>query len=101
MVGSAGVEERTMGALSWGVVSLYVMAAGGFLWLGSVMAMYIMEQMSKILTDRWVGWWAEDRCPALLTSALQSCCPRRILSAARCFLFCFAMRIVPKRHNCV
>lgn len=50
-----------MGALSWGVVSLYVMAAGGFLWLSSVMAMFIMEQLSKITADRWVGWWADNR----------------------------------------
>lgn len=66
MMWSAGVEERTVGALSWGVVSLYVMAAGGMMWLVGVMSLYIMEQASKILTDRWIGWWAVDECALTL-----------------------------------
>lgn len=57
---SAGVEERTTGALSWGVVSLYVMAGGGLLWFSMVMLFYILEQTGKIMTDRWVGWWSDD-----------------------------------------
>ena len=80
-VESAGVEERTVGALSWGVVSLYVMAAGGFGWLVSVMLMYIMEQLSKIYTDLWVGWWSVDRCRA----APHLCAT--VLLSSMCMLF--------------
>jgi hypothetical protein len=58
----AGVEERTTGALSWGVVSLYIMAAGGMLWLTLVVLLNIGEQSGQIMSDAWVGWWSVNRC---------------------------------------
>lgn len=57
----AGVEERSVGAISFAVISLFITAAGGIVWVFAVLFLYILEQSSKVMTDAWVGFWSEDR----------------------------------------
>lgn len=59
------MEERATGALGWGVVRLYVLAAGGGLWCICAVALYIGEEAGKVMSDTWVGWWSSDRCEAI------------------------------------
>lgn len=50
-----------MGALSGSVMWRYIAGTGGVLWLVVLMFLYIGEQGSKIVTDRWPGLWTQDR----------------------------------------
>ena len=50
-----------MGALSGSVMWRYIAGTGGVLWLVVLMFLYIGEQGSKIITDRWPGLWTQDR----------------------------------------
>lgn len=50
-----------MGALSGSVIWQYVAGTGGVLWLTVLMFLYVGEQGSKIITDRWPGLWTQDR----------------------------------------
>jgi hypothetical protein len=63
--GLTGVEDRSSGALSTGVISLYSGAAGGFLWLAVVIVLFVLEQSSKIFSDTWPGLWTNDSYAAL------------------------------------
>jgi hypothetical protein len=56
--GHAGFEERAQGAVSWRVVGIYTLAAGGISWGVALIIMYIFENGSKAVIDTWAGWWA-------------------------------------------
>jgi hypothetical protein len=58
---SSGVEERTVGSLSFGVIGLFLAATGGVIWIIAIIFFYGLEQAAKIMADAWVGFWSEDR----------------------------------------
>jgi hypothetical protein len=55
-----GVEERVEGNVKGRVLWAYVAAAGGVLVAGAILALFAVEQGSRVFTDTWLGFWTSN-----------------------------------------
>jgi hypothetical protein len=55
-----GVEERVQGNVKGRVLWAYVSAAGGLLVAGAILALFAVEQGSRVFTDTWLGFWTSN-----------------------------------------
>ncbi|KND00120.1 uncharacterized protein SPPG_04462 [Spizellomyces punctatus DAOM BR117] len=54
-------EDRVIGAIRWKTYKAYIVAAGGGWWAGATIAMLALLQLSSIMTNYWLTWWAERK----------------------------------------